>query len=51
MAMPRVQLKSHNLVPEAGSPGVRYGADSAWAHEIEERRAPVTPPVAATARH
>jgi 6-oxo-cyclohex-1-ene-carbonyl-CoA hydrolase len=24
MAMPRVQLKSHNLVPEAGSPGVRF---------------------------
>lgn len=26
---------------DPGSPGIRYGSDSAWAHEIEERRAPV----------
>jgi len=27
---------------DPGSPGVRYGSDAAWAHELEERRAPVT---------
>lgn len=26
---------------DPGSPGVRYGSDSAWAHELEERRVPV----------
>lgn len=27
---------------DPGSPGVRFGSDSAWAHEIEDRRTPAT---------
>ncbi len=27
---------------DPGSPGVRYGSDAAWAHEIEERRPAMT---------